>query len=272
MFASRIVKDIRITLATAMTHCRLLGNLTFAIKFLRLFDSHGKSLDSISLAEFFKLLCDRRRPIMLSAVWRYAQHNGVMAFDMKKRGSDFQLAFRSTAEPTQETSEWQARRQTRAAQLFRHIEGGFSEEEHRTLLQALFPWPAGESPTVSNKPGVHQHHGSEAFPRAPIVDENCAGIDNSVVDLMLDWLNELDGMAKDKKIPLSRLLVKAERRDNQLARIKANAPGILARRRMKHRGKHENGEEENRIRKVPTRRLPTTTREAESGRRDTISR
>jgi hypothetical protein len=225
MFASKIVKDSPITLATAMTHCRLLKSLTFAFKFLRLFESHGKTVDPISLTELFKLLHVRSRPIMLGTVWRYARRNRLMSFDMKRRGSELGVNWRR-----------------RAAKLFSHVERGLSEEEHRSLLKTLLPWPAGASPTVGKEPGVHQHWESEAIPEIPIVDENSPGVDNSAVDLIHDWLNELDGIAKDKKLSLWRLLVTAERRDNKVARIKVNATHILSR-RMENRSKHENRKE-----------------------------
>ncbi|KAK0614150.1 hypothetical protein B0T14DRAFT_527831 [Immersiella caudata] len=214
MFASKTVKPTHITLVTIMTHCRILGSLAFAMKFLRLFDGHRIPLDSVSLVELFKLLRDRRRPIMLSALWRYAQLHGVVAFDMKNQGSEYLIAFRPTQQLSEEKAIERARMQTQAARLFRHVEGGFSDEEQRTLLEALFPWPADESPSTN-------------------INEDRPGAVHVAVDLILDWLNELDEIVKAETPPLSELLVKAERYDNQLARIKVRAPGILGRRKKK---------------------------------------
>ncbi|KAK4452328.1 hypothetical protein QBC34DRAFT_398423 [Podospora aff. communis PSN243] len=225
MFASKIVKDSPITLATTMTHCRLLKSLTFAFRFLRLFESHGKIVDPISLTELFKLLHLRSRPIMLGAVWRYARRNRLMSFEMKRRASELGVNWRR-----------------RAAKLFSHVEQGLSEEEHRSLLKTLLPWPAEASPTVGKESGGHQHRQSEAVPETPIVDENSPRVDNSAVDLVHDWLNELDGIVKVKKHSLGKLLVTAERRDNKIARIKLNAAHMLSR-RMQKRSKHENRKE-----------------------------
>jgi len=225
MFASETAKPTNVTLSTVMTHCRLLGNIRWAFKFLKLFERHSSKLpDPISLGELFKLLYSRRRPFMLSTAWRYARLHQLTTYRMRERvagllrGSPY--LYQNTRVRHQEMKIKQKREQIRATQMFRHIQGGLSGDEKRALLRGLFPW-------YSKMPGAPEERDAigEALagPGGPRVEH--PGLESVLYDA-----DRLDEMVQERTLPLSRLLIRAERRDNQLRGAKQGTAETKGRR------------------------------------------
>ncbi|KAK0638722.1 hypothetical protein B0T16DRAFT_421667 [Cercophora newfieldiana] len=227
MFASKTAKPSEVTFSTAMAHCRILGSLRWAIKFLRLFERHGQAIDDSSLREVFRLIYNRKRPIMLGMVWRYARLHKLTTYHMRWRvGSLVKGSLPSS--PRGETTKEQKMARAKVKQLFCHIQGGLSEAEQQRLVQALFPQP------VLSKGGVR--HILRPAPEGRLAESKYA-VDAettaAVMDRILRGIEKLGEMVNAKEVPLSRLLLKAEVRDGALSK---QAPLLL---QLRKRGRSQ---------------------------------
>ncbi|KAK4038438.1 hypothetical protein C8A01DRAFT_17466 [Parachaetomium inaequale] len=87
MFSSSHARPNAVSLNTIITHCKHQQKVGLAVAFVRMFDERGYSVaNRITLHLLFKLARKKRKPHLLSAVWRYAHRRDMTDYDMRDLG------------------------------------------------------------------------------------------------------------------------------------------------------------------------------------------